>query len=432
LKVRVLPGNQVVNGDNKPQPLVSGKTGMLVSKQGTAELMKASAMLDQELSERERAEETLHITQFSVDRSADPVFWIGQDARLLYVNDATCRVLGYSREELLSMTIHDIDNNFPAHVWLKHWEELKKRDSLTFESTHRTKEGTTFPVEITGNYLEHKGRELSCAFAHNIAERKRSHETVQKLNKVLEQQIVELKIINKELETFNYSVSHDLRAPLIAIEGFSRILIEKQSHRLDTKGQHFLTVINKSAKKMNEMIESLHDFFSLGRKNIKAVTINMEKMVNDIISDFKSLFPDDKFRVELSALPAVQGDRKMIRQVLINLMGNAIKYSRPKGSVVIQIGGWTEKEKNIYFVKDHGIGFSVEHADKIFEVFERLHGPDEFEGTGIGLAIVKRIVHKHGGDVWAEGVVNEGATFYFSLPGKESVKYNDGDKKDGA
>ncbi|MBA4391419.1 MAG: hypothetical protein C0399_10855 [Syntrophus sp. (in: bacteria)] len=389
--------------------------GQLVEER-TAELLKVNALLEQELVEHERTEEALRITQFSVDRSADPVFWIGPDARLLYVNDITCRVLGYSREELLSMTIHDIDNNFPAHEWPRRWEGLKKRGSITFESTHYTKEGAAIPVEITSNYLEYRGREYNCAFARDITERKHAQETVQALNKELEQRVVELKIINKELETFNYSVSHDLRAPLIAIEGFSRILIEKQSHHLDAKGQHLLNMINKNTKKLNELIIDLLDFFGLGRKNIKAVTIDMEKMVNDIISDFKSMFPEDAFRVAFNALPTAQGDRKMIRQILINLMGNAIKYSRPKGTAVIEIGGWVEKEKNVYFVKDHGIGFPMEQADKIFEVFERLHSTDEFEGTGIGLAIVKRVVHKHSGNIWVEAKTDEGATFYFSLP----------------
>ena len=314
------------------------------------------------------------------------------------------------------MTIYDIDKNFPAHEWPRHWGGLKKRGSVVFETIHCTKDGMTFPVEITSSYLMYKGRECCCAFARDITERKRAQETVQKLNKELEAHVIELKTINKELETFAYSVSHDLRAPLIAIEGFSRILIEKQSQHLDTKGRHFLTMINKNTKRLNELIVDLLDFFGLGRKSIKSVTIDMEKMVNDVISDFKSLFPEDTFRVAFNSLPTAQGDRKMVRQVLINLMSNAIKYSRPKGTAIIEIGGWAEKEKTVYFVKDHGIGFPMEQADKIFDVFERLHNSDAFEGTGIGLAIVKRVIHKHGGSVWADAKTGEGATFYFSLP----------------
>ena len=248
-------------------------------------------------------------------------------------------------------------------------------------------------------------------FEHKLAEEK-----VQGLNRELEQRISELNITNKELETFNYSVSHDLRTPLIAMEGFSRILMEKHGHHLDEKGQRLLNMINRNTKRMGELINDLLEFFSLGRKNVKFATIDMEKITNDIIIDFKTIFPNDTFHVGLDQLPPAYGDRKMVRQVLINLMGNAIKYSRPKGAAHIRVGGWMEEEKNTYYVKDNGIGFPMEEIDKIFEVFERLHGSDEIEGTGVGLAIVKRVVLKHGGGVWAEAKANEGATFYFSLP----------------
>ena len=263
---------------------------------------------------------------------------------------------------------------------------------------------------------------VNALLQQELSEHKRTEEKVQMLNKELEQRIMELKTINGELETFNYSVSHDLKTPLVAIEGFSRILMEKHGLHLDPKGRQFLGIINKNTKKMRELIEDLHSFFSVGRKTILPSAVNMEKMVNDTITDLKTILPDDVFGVECSALPPAYGDRKMIRQVLVNLFSNAIKYSKPKGIAVITVEGWIEEGKSIYSVKDKGIGFSIEYADKVFEVLERLHGPDEFEGTGIGLAIVKRIVHKHGGDVWAEGAVNEGANFYFSLPGREPVK----------
>jgi light-regulated signal transduction histidine kinase (bacteriophytochrome) len=236
------------------------------------------------------------------------------------------------------------------------------------------------------------------------------------LNKLLKQRILELKAMNKELETFSYSVSHDLRTPLIAVEGFTRILIEKHSSALDAKGKHYLGIIHKNTKRMTELIGDLLDFFSLGRKAIKSSVIDMEKMVHDVAVDFRTAFPENAFTVKVDPLPSAMGDKKMIRQVFFNLIGNAIKYCKPGNAAEITVSGKIEEGRNIYSIEDNGIGFPMDRAGKIFEVFERLHGSDEYEGTGIGLAIVKLVVQKHRGEVWANARENEGASFYFSLP----------------
>ncbi len=240
------------------------------------------------------------------------------------------------------------------------------------------------------------------------------------LNSELEQRIEErtckLEEANKELEAFSYSVSHDLRAPLRAIDGFSRILLEDYAEKLDENGKRVLDVIRSNTKNMGRLIDDLLAFSRLSRKPIEASAINMSELANDVFQQLKSGLANQKIQFNLRPLPGATGDPALVRQVLVNLLSNAAKYSRPRAKTVIDVNGRCENGDCIYCVKDNGVGFDMTYAQKLFGVFQRLHTVDEFEGTGVGLAIVQRIVHRHGGRVWAEGKVDRGATFYFSLP----------------
>lgn len=249
-----------------------------------------------------------------------------------------------------------------------------------------------------------------------IAERRRAEKEIKKLNEDLERRTIELEATNNELEAFSYSVSHDLRNPVLAIGGFSRLLLEKYSSHLDEKGHHYLNIILSSTQNMCQFIDDILAFSHSGHRQIEFSDIDMGELAKALFEELKGITLGRMLRLNLKPLPPARCDRAMIREVLMNLLSNAIKFTKDKETGIIEMSGWIEKNQNIYYVKDNGAGFDMQNADKLFGVFQRLHNTEEFEGTGVGLALVQRIIHRHGGRVWAVGKVNEGATFFFSLP----------------
>jgi two-component system sensor kinase len=221
---------------------------------------------------------------------------------------------------------------------------------------------------------------------------------------------------NKELETFAYSVSHDLRTPLRAVDGFSRILVEEYAPKLDAEGQRIVGVVREGTRKMAQMIDDILAFSRAGRQEIASAAIDMEKTVWTALKDLEPALAGRNFKLDFKPLPASHGDAPMIQRVWTNLLDNAIKFTRAKPQGVIEVGAQPGENETVYYVKDNGAGFDAQYIHKLFGVFQRLHGQEEFPGTGIGLAIVKRIVARHGGRVWAEGRVGYGATIYFALP----------------
>ena len=234
----------------------------------------------------------------------------------------------------------------------------------------------------------------------------------------IEESKAQLEAVNKELESFSYSVSHDLRAPLRSITGYSQIVMEDYQDKLDDEGKRLLNIIKDNTDKMGKLIDGLLAFSRLGRKEVSKKDIDNTKLVNEIIEGVKHRNPDRKIKWQVKDLPTAKGDYEMIKQVWENYIINAVKYSRKKEMAEIEIGGTKKDKEIIFYVKDNGAGFDMKYYDKIFAVFQRLHGHDEFEGTGVGLANVQKIVTKHGGRVWAEGEEDKGACFYFSLPVK--------------
>jgi signal transduction histidine kinase len=232
---------------------------------------------------------------------------------------------------------------------------------------------------------------------------------------LLKQFNAELAEANNELDSFSYSVSHDLRAPLRAIGGYSRILLEDYGNMLDEDGKKIVGVLIRNASKMGKLIDDLLTFSHAGKQNLTKVTLNMNNLVKTVVNELTH-DKESSTKFVIKTLKETEGDSSMMKQVLTNLISNAIKYSSKKEQSSVEIGNYEEQQNMIYYVKDNGAGFDMKYYNKLFGVFQRLHSAAEFEGTGVGLALVQRIIKKHGGDVWAESKPEEGATFFFSLP----------------
>jgi signal transduction histidine kinase len=265
--------------------------------------------------------------------------------------------------------------------------------------------------------IEDNLRQTRDSLEVELEQRRHREEEIRELNRELGNRAAELEAANAELESFAYSVSHDLRAPLRHMVGYSELLQRQASSLLDEKSQRFIRTILDSAKRMGSLIDDLLAFSRIGRAETKKAKVDLDQLVGEVVAEIRQDSKDRDIAWKIGALPVCYGDRSMLRLVVVNLVSNAVKFTRMRERAEIEIGCVDRNEKEVeVFVRDNGAGFDMQYANKLFGVFQRLHLPEQFEGTGIGLATVQRIIHRHGGQVRGEGAVDQGAAFYFSLP----------------
>ncbi|MCF6158755.1 MAG: PAS domain S-box protein [wastewater metagenome] len=350
--------------------------------------------------------ETKQASQYArslIEASLDPLVTISLEGKVTDVNEATIKVTGVPRDQLIGT---DFSNYFTEPNKAREgYEKAFKQGFVTdYALTIRSRGGKLTDVLYNASvYRDDKGNVLGVFAAA------RDYSRVKQTTEQLESS-------NRELEAFSYSISHDLRTPLRAIDSFSKILVKDHSDKLDVEGKRIVQTIREGAQQMGKLIDDLLAFSQLGKKTIKMENIDMTSLAQSVFEELRELVPKRSVQCNIQKMSQVRADASLIRQVWINLLSNAIKFTKTRSVGLIEIGSQIHEEYVIYFIKDNGVGFDMKYQDKLFAVFQRLHDPEEFEGTGVGLAIVQRIISRHNGRVWADSKKDYGAVFYFSLP----------------
>ncbi len=393
-------------------------------KQAEAALQKAHDELELKVEERTAAlSQANALLQALMDYVPDHIYFKDLQCRFIRNSRSQASLLGLSDP---AQVVGKTDFDFFPHAAKAYAEEQEVMQSgkplVDFEEWVVWPDGRETWVSTTKVPLRNSDGETIGIFgiSRDITERKRAEQAIRHLNSGLEDQATKLQVANKELEAFSYSVSHDLRAPLRAIDGYTRILVEDYEAILDAEGKRVCGIISAEARRMGQLIDDLLAFSRLGRKEMFSSNIDMKALAVSVLNELIKEEDREHIDFKIARLPSVKADASLMRQVWMNLLSNAIKFTSKKERAVIEVGSESNKDELIYYVRDTGAGFDMEYANKLFGVFQRLHSESEFEGTGVGLAIVQRIVRRHGGRIWAEGEVDKGATFYFALPRKEN------------
>jgi signal transduction histidine kinase len=320
---------------------------------------------------------------------------------------------------LRGMELHEMVAHDRADVEANVERTLREGTRFIREREYRRKDGSVVEVEIAASAINYGERRVICAAIRDITERKQTEEAIRRFNEELEDRVrrrtAQLQAANEELEALSSSVSHDLRAPLRAMTGFSRILLEDHGDDLDEAGQGYLKRIQDAGERMGVMIDDLLDLSRLTRREMRHEEVDLSALAWAVADDLRRVDPHRRARIAVAEGISVSGDAGLLGVVLENLLENAWKFTSKEPEALIEFGAVEREGRPVYYVRDNGVGFDEAYAERVFDPFQRLHGEDEFEGTGVGLATVARIVRRHGGTLWAEGKVGRGATFYFTL-----------------
>ncbi|HUH65365.1 MAG TPA: PAS domain-containing protein [Syntrophales bacterium] len=386
--------------------------------------------LNQELEQRvsERTAELRAASLYSrslIEASLDPLVTISPEGKITDVNESTEQVTGWSRQKLIGTDFSDYFTD-PDAAQAGYRKILGDGQIRDYPLTIRHASGSTTDVLYNATvYRDAQGQVQGVfAAARDVTERKRIDAELVKyrdhLEDLVKERTAEMEAANKELESFSYSVSHDLRAPLRAIDGYARLIMNKEGDKFDAETTRKFNAIRSNAQTMGQLINDILTLSRVVKKQLSASKLDMDAIVKDAWKEIETINPERNIKLAVGSLPVGYGDATLIRQVYSNLLSNAAKFTKYRETALIEVGGYVEGDENVYYIKDNGAGFEMEYYDKLYGIFQRLHKVDEFEGTGVGLATVQRIVQRHGGRAWAEGKPNEGATFYFSLPVKRN------------
>ena len=376
------------------------------------ELREARDKLEIEVVERTQQASLLNLTH-------DSIFVRDIDFVITYWNLGAQELYGWTAEDAIGKESHQLLQTVYPTPLDDVRAELMRTGRWEGE-LERTKADGTHVIVASRWSLRRDEQQRPVAILetnNDITERKRTEEAIRKLNEDLEKQTIELASINKELEAFAYSISHDLRAPLRHMAGYAELLQKIAASVLDEKSRRYMTMILEAAKRMGDLIDDLLAFSRIGRAETQKTLVSLEQLVKEALSEVQQETNGRNIAWRVGALPNLYGDRSMLRLAMVNLISNAVKFTRKRSQAEIEIGSTDgRQEERVVFIRDNGVGFDMKYVNKLFGVFQRLHRAEEFEGTGIGLATVQRIIHRHGGRIWAEGLVDKGATFYFSVP----------------